>query len=98
VQDAVLDDRVNYLMLLGSDAEDERVRRVICEVCKEKGYSDTWRKYLRQTEAVDPGAELYLAARGAAKVARIGMVNGFDACWVPERCPKDDGGDMKSEL
>jgi hypothetical protein len=98
VQEAVLDERVDYLVLLGSDAEDERLRGVIREVCTEKGYGDIWQKYLRQTESLDPGAELYLAARGAAKLARIGMANGFDACWIPERCPKDDGGDMKSEL
>lgn len=98
VEEAVLNDRVDYLVLLGSDTENESLRRVIREVCEEKGYGDTWRKYLRQPEAMDPGRELYIAARGAAKVARIGMVNGFDACLVPERCPKDDGEEMKLEL
>jgi hypothetical protein len=29
---------------------------------------------------------LYFVARGAAVVARRGMVNGFDACLVPDRC------------
>jgi hypothetical protein len=29
---------------------------------------------------------LYVVARGAAVVTRRGMVHGFDACLVPDRC------------
>jgi hypothetical protein len=48
----------------------------------------------------EPVAEecLFCATRGAAVVARRGMVDGFNACLVPDWCETDDGDGDREDI
>jgi hypothetical protein len=87
-------DRVIFRGFQGDVAEEE-LRRIINVVIekhkskKELGLVDSY---------TDNGGEsLFTVARGAAMVARRGMVDGFDACLMPDYCEKGKQV-VKSEL
>jgi hypothetical protein len=79
-------DEVIFLGFEGGDAEEElrRIIRVVMERHKSEKELGLVENY-----ADNGGESLFAVARGAAMVARRGMVNGFDACLMPDRCEKD---------
>ena len=90
MEEAIEDKHVDHLMILGSHATDADLLKAISETLKTRGNGKAWEEYF-----VRPGtAEEYLfaAARGAAQIARYGMIDGFDACIVPETCERVDEG------
>ena len=89
IEEGIENEKIDYLMMLGSHAMDPDLLRVIKEVFEARGNMKPWMRYLAQLR--DPDEHLFAAARGAAETARVGMVNGFDACWVPDVCEQSDG-------
>jgi hypothetical protein len=87
------------LVLLGDSVIEESLLGVLREIFREN-------HLIKETNYVKSAEEhLFLPARGAAKAARFGMETGFDACIVPDYCPKADhttsdegNGDSWSEL
>ncbi len=96
MEEAIKDEKVDHLMLLGSHATDNDLLGAVREIFEVHGYGTTWQKYLAKFDTAGSEEHLFAAARGAARVARNGMIDGFDACWVPETCPKPDDEDVNT--
>jgi hypothetical protein len=81
---------VDRVMFLGSDARDKKLRDIVRDVVERHTPGDEL-KILGVDADADDGSDetLFAAARGAAMVARLGMVDGFDACIVPDRCERE---------
>jgi hypothetical protein len=84
-------ERVDTIIFLGPQGGDEELRKVVREVMDGHGEGQAVVAAAAQTAQ----ESLFIAARGSAAVARRGMIDGFDACLVPNHCETDDG---KSEL
>jgi hypothetical protein len=88
-------DRVIFLGFEGGDEEDE-LQRIVRDVV-EKHKSDKGAPPVEGGTDTGSGESLFAVARGAAMVARRGMVDGFDTCIMPDSCEKDDGEEEKEK-
>ena len=86
IVDSVQGQSVDRVIFLGNQGDNKKLRRIIRAIMEERGDG-------QGVAATEPIAEecLFVAARGAAVVARRGMVDGFDGCIVPDWCKTDDG-------
>jgi hypothetical protein len=79
IETSIGSEKVDKVILIGSHANDPGLRRIV------DGLLGTTKDFSLGAKGGSEDA-LYFVARGAAVVARRGMVNGFDACLVPDRC------------
>jgi hypothetical protein len=86
IVDSVQGESVDGVIFLGNQGDNEELRRAVRAVVEERGDGQV----VAATELVAEEC-LFVAARGAAVVARKGMVHGFDGCIVPDWCKTDDG-------
>jgi hypothetical protein len=88
IEEAIEDARVDHLMVLGSHATDINLLNVISKILERCGSGKSWEKHSGRSGTVEEC--LFAAARGDAQIARRGMINGFDACLVPETCKQPE--------
>ncbi|KAF8244373.1 hypothetical protein K440DRAFT_666494 [Wilcoxina mikolae CBS 423.85] len=77
-------DAIDYLILLGDRATDADFLGVVRKIFRRNGNIKT-EDYVREAEE-----HVFAPARGVASAARFGMMTGFDACMVPDYCPKGE--------
>lgn len=93
IEEAIQDDFIDRLMVIGSHSYDHDLMRILHEIFNARKFSGAWQTYLIYLDKAAGGEDvasedLFVAARGAAEVARLGMKTGFDDCLVPDICKK----------
>jgi len=86
IEEAIKDEQVDRLLLLGTQTQDDNFLRVLREVFEARGIAFT---SLVEGSAVGPG-NIFAAARGNAVVARPAMRWGTYACIENDWCPKGE--------
>lgn len=86
---------VDQVIFLGSEAGSEDLRKLVGDVEREHRPEGKVELVRFETKDDDLGQSLFAVARGAAMIAREGMVSGFDVCIVPDYCERDEGDEEK---
>jgi hypothetical protein len=79
IETSIGSEKVDKVIFIGSHANDPRLRRIV------DGLLGTTKNFPLGAKEGSEDAS-FVVARGAAVIARRGMVHGFDACLVPDRC------------
>lgn len=77
---------VDRIVLLGSHAGDPDLRQQVREVLTER-HVESLESLM---EEVDGDAGLWDAAKRVASIARRGMIDGFEACIIPDHCKREE--------
>jgi len=88
IEDTIADNHVDHLMILGSHATDITLLNIISRILKRHGSSKAWEN--RSPRSGGTEESLFAAARGDAQLARYGMIDGYDACLVPDTCEQPE--------
>ena len=89
IGDTIWDKRVDRVMFLGEDSNDQAMRQTVRDVPVERGHGKAVVDQLLgevTKETVETG--VFNVARGAADIGRRWMVGGGDGCIVPNRCKR----------
>ncbi len=88
IENAIGTERIGNLIILGSHATDPQLLQLLTEIFGRKGSQNLIHQQEVERQPDYATRSLFAAARRAAKVARLGMMTGFDACLVPDECPR----------
>ncbi|KAL3483445.1 hypothetical protein BJX62DRAFT_220276 [Aspergillus germanicus] len=94
IQDVLAGEVVDYALLLGSHSNDPRLLTTLKEILP-----DDLLPELGLQE--DKDRLVFLGARAAAEIAKVGMESNFQSCWQPAWCVTDEEDPVrhvKSEL
>lgn len=80
--------KLDRVILLGDFAKEVEFRRTVRDTLHNLGHYTASKEISVPGTAMDFDESLYAAARGAANVARRGMIHGFVACIIPDWCER----------